>query len=441
MGDIMRTTLALIALSTGCFTTDSVDGFTEEEFEIIKQFGPLGPVPADPTNKYADDPAAAAFGQMLWFEKSYAKALNFPDTTLGKIGDTGKVGCVSCHDPRAAFADVRRTPTSLGVRWTPRNAPALVNSAYYPFPGWAGKSDSLWVQGANSSESGVNFGSNRLEFAHLLYRKYRTGPMGYEAIFGVTMDPALDPMHPDAARFPASGAPKAAGAADGPWEGMAPADQDYINGIVANMGKAFHAYERLLVSRNAPIDRYIEGDRSALSPAQKRGLALFIGKAACVDCHSGQLFSDYKFHNTGVAQNGPNVPMPLLEEGRFGDVKRTLSNTFNTSKKFSDDQAYGMAKIAGLEAVEEMKGQFQTMALRNITESAPYMHTGWLQSLEDVVRWYNYGGDSEGFNGTKHPAMVPLLLTPAEEADLVAFLKALTGEPLPEALTINTSLP
>jgi cytochrome c peroxidase len=430
----------VVVTTAGCLPGGKmVDVFTEQEFEVIRQFSPLGEIPPDPTNRYADNPAAAALGQRLFFEKSYARALTIADPTLGKVGDVGKVSCTSCHDPNGYYTDTRSRPnaTSLGVSWTNRNSPTLVNIAYYTWGSWGGKDDTMWHQGANGSESSTNFASNRTEYAHMVYRKYRAD---YDALFPVPLDPALDPAAPDAARFPPSARPKSSPTApDGPWEMMAPADREIINTIAANTGKALAAYGRLLVSRNAPIDQYIAGDHKALSPAAKRGLRLFIGKAACVDCHSGPLFSDQKFHNTGVPQVGVNLPRQ--DQGRYDDLARTLSNTFNGSGRFSDDPIGGAAKLAGMELTDDIKGLFRTSMLRQIEKTGPYMHTGELSTLEDVVRFYNVGGGDASFSGTKAPEMTPLLLTPEEESDVVEFMRALTGEPPPADLARNTAAP
>ncbi|HMG23746.1 MAG TPA: cytochrome c peroxidase, partial [Kofleriaceae bacterium] len=381
----------------------------------------------------------ATFGQRLFFEKSYSHALTIADPALGVVGDKGKLACASCHDVTNYYTDTRSHPnsTSLGVTWTTRNAPTLVNVAFYTWNSWGGKEDSLWYQGANGCESAVNFGGNRLEYAHILYRKYRAD---YNALFPVPLDPALDPAAGDAARFPAQGKPKAnAMAPDGPWEMMTGADRDILNTIMANIGKAIEAYERKLVSRNAPIDKYIMGDTTALSSAAKRGLRLFIGKAACVDCHSGPTFSDQKFHNTGVPQIGINLPR--VDNGRFDDLARTLTNAFNGASKYSDDPAAGMAKLAGMQVTDDLKGLFRTGMLRQIDATGPYMHTGGLNSLEDVVQFYNLGGGTADFAGTKSAAMAPLLLTDDEQADLVAFLKSLTGEQPPVGLGKDTAIP
>jgi cytochrome c peroxidase len=219
---------------------------------------------------------------------------------------------------------------------------------------------------------------------------------------------------------------------------MAAGDRDIINTIMTNAGKALAAYERKLVSQEAPIDRYIAGDYNALPSAAKRGLGLFIGKAACVDCHSGPSLTDQEFHNTGVSQMGPTLPQ--TDNGRFDDLARTLPNPFNSAGKYSDDPAFGSAKLAELELTDHLKGLFRTSQLRQIDKTGPYMHTGGLATLEDVVRFYNWGGGNADFTGTKSAAMVPLLLTPEDEADLVAFLRSLTGAPPPPELAKDTAI-
>lgn len=431
--------IVVIATAAGCMSENMVDVFSEEEFEMIKTLGPLGSVPADPTNRYADDAAVATFGQRLFNEKGYSHALTIADPALGNVGDKGKISCTSCHDPANYYTDTRSKPnaTSLGVTWTQRNTPTLVNAAFYTWGSWGGKDDTLWFQGANGCESQVNFASNRLEYAHLIYRKYRAD---YNALFPVPLDPALDPAAPDAARFPANGRPKSSSTApDGPWELMTAADRDIIGAILANTGKALAAFERQLVSRNAPIDKYIAGDYTALSNSAKRGLRLFIGKAACIDCHSGPQLSDQKFHNTGVPQIGPNLPR--TDNGRYDDLARTLGNAWNAAGKYSDNIDMGKDKLAGMELTDDIKGLFRTSMLRQIDKTGPYMHTGAFANLADVVHFYNQGGGDANFAGTKSAAMAPLLLTPEEEGDLVEFLRSLTGEPPPPEFAKDTAIP
>jgi cytochrome c peroxidase len=219
---------------------------------------------------------------------------------------------------------------------------------------------------------------------------------------------------------------------------MASADRTLINRIMSNCGKSIEAYERKLISRNAPFDQYVAGDNDAISPAAKRGLKLFIGKAACDACHQGPTFTDQLFHNTGIMQTRDPA---MLDQGRFTDLPRALNNTFNGAGAFSDDPAAGAAKLAGLAPIDEMRGQFRTKSLRHLTETAPFFHDGSAATLEDVVRFYNEGGGTMGFPGTKDELLVPLNLTGSEIADLVAFLETLTGEPVPVELTENTAAP
>jgi cytochrome c peroxidase len=213
---------------------------------------------------------------------------------------------------------------------------------------------------------------------------------------------------------------------------MTEGDRRIVNTIVANCGKSLEAYERLLVSRDAPFDRYVAGDHGALNESAKRGLKLFIGKAACASCHQNETFSDQEFHNTGVAQTIP-------DQGRFDDVLR-LHNPFDGSGMFSDDPIVGAEKLAGITQLEEMRGQFRTKSLRHVTETGPYFHNGSADSLVDVVRFYNGGGGDEGsFPGEKDARIVPLNLSEGEITDLAEFLGSLTGEPVAEHLTRNTA--
>ncbi len=439
--------IAVGLAAAGCgndMPANMVDVFTEAEWKVVQQFGPLPALPPDTTNKYADNLMAAKFGQRLFFEKGYAGALTVGNDgtngSLGMVGDKGKVACASCHDGTAYYVDTRSMPNnvSLGVKYTNRNAPSLVNVGFYKWYSWGGKEDSLWYQGANGPESAVNFGSTRLDEVHVVYNKYKSD---YEALFG-PMPSALDPNAPDASRFPPSGKPKASAAdPDGPWEMMMPADQQAVNLIMANVGKSLEAYERQIVSRNAPIDKYIAGDYAALTPGAKRGLKLFIGKAACVGCHTGPILSDNDFHNTGVAQNvGPHVPMS--DNGRYDEIPKTLANTWNSAGMFSDDASFGMMKLAGLAQTDNLKGAFRTKALRHVGKTAPYCHNGSFATVTDVVKNYNMGGGASGFAGTKDPKIVPLNLSDGEIADLVEFLEtALTGDPPPAELAMDTSAP
>jgi len=157
------------------------------------------------------------------------------------------------------------------------------------------------------------------------------------------------------------------------------------------VAKAIAAYERTILSGNSAYDRFSAGDKGALSPAAQRGLVVFEGKARCVRCHAGFNFTDESFHNIGVGMNRENPDL-----GRY-----TVTKT------------------------ETDEGAFKTPTLREVAVRGPYMHDGSLASLEDVVAFYNQGGHQ---NPRLSKEIQPPNLTAGERVDLVAFLKALTGE-------------
>lgn len=427
--------LALGIAALGCGPEEElVDGiFTADEWERVQTLSPLPEVPEDTTNRFADDPAAAALGQRLFFEKGYSGPIVVGDDGknggLGMAGEEGKVACASCHHG-TWLLDERSRPgnVSLGAAWIPRNANSLVNAAHYaPWIENDGVSDSLWSDALVDPELPIAMNGSRLRVAHVLFEEHRAE---YDAIFDPDLDPALDSRAPDAARFPAQGKP-----GDDAWAGMAPDDQAIVNVIYANFGKAMAAYLRLLVSRDAPFDRYVAGDRGAIGEGAKRGLALFIGKAGCVACHEGPHFSDDDFHVSGLAPEGPNIAPG--ETGREAAIKAVLDNPFNSDGVYSDDRSSG--RLEGLAENEGARGEWRTKGLRQAAETAPYMHTGQLATLREVVEFYNAGGDEAGFVGAKSDKMKPLNLTDQEMDDLVAFLGSLTGEPVPEALREDTS--
>ncbi len=413
------------------------DGFSAEEWELVLELEPHAtPPPHNPFNEYAEDPGVAAIGHKLFFDKEFSSAIKLEGPS-GEVGQVGMVACSTCHDPNTYFSDPRPTGgMSHGTAYTERNTPSLVDSAYYEWFNWGGRADSLAAQGGGTLETSTNAASSRLFVAHVIYAKYKDE---YEALFG-PLDPALDPAAPDADRFPPSGRAKSSpDAPDGPWELMTGDDRAIVNQIMANIGKSFEAYERNLLSGSSPFSRYLEDqDTSAFSPAARRGLALFIGKAACNDCHRGPTLSDNKFYNVGVPQ-AVGEHTPPVDEGRFEDIPALLRSSWNSTGRYSADPEAGQAKLAGLVAEDEStKGKFRTPALLNIAETAPYFHNGSAATLDDVIRHYNDGGGARGsFAGQPTPRLRPLGLTEKETGDLVEFLRSLTGEPVAEQWRVD----
>ncbi len=284
-----------------------------------------------------DNPLTAAkvvLGRMLFF-----------DSLLS--GDRS-VACATCHDPGRAFTSGQ--PVGVGVlgRKGTRNVPTLVNRTYGASFFWDGRMTTLEEQVLqpiqHPNEMNVTVG----EVVVRLGRDQDYSDL-FQAAFGREVN-----------------------------EG--------------DLAKALASYVRTILSGNAPIDRYLYGDRDALTERQRQGLGLFRGKAGCTACHLGPILSDEQFHNTGVAWSDGE----WLDDGRFG--------------------------VTG---EETDRGRFKTPTLREIARTAPFMHDGSITTLEDVVEFYDGGGSS---NPYLDHAVRPLGLTIEEKRALLAFLNSLSGE-------------
>ena len=414
--------------AAGCGAAD--DGtWSSAELDVIRS--ELGTLPSspyeDPTNVYGDDPAAAALGQRLFFDSRYSA--------------NGNVACATCHDPERGFQDGRAN-TSEGLQFTERHAPTLINAAFgtgaeasnavWQF--WDGRKDSLWSQVLAPPENDIEMGSSRTRVALLIADLYREE---YEAVFG-----ALPSLRDAAggARFPDNAKP---GTPE--WEAMSAADRDLVTGVYVNFGKAVAAYERRIVSRNSRFDRFhaeIAGgasDSQELSSIEKKGLRLFLGKGACVECHKGANFSDWEFHNIALDQEGPHLPSE--DPGREAGIAALRDDEFNCNSRWSDVADKPSCAVNALAAEPSDIGAFKTPGLRDVARTAPYMHTGTLNTLEDVIDHYDRGGDESGFAGSVDEKIGKLDLATDEVNALVAFLEALNGEPIDPELTSVPSLP
>ncbi len=160
---------------------------------------------------------------------------------------------------------------------------------------------------------------------------------------------------------------------------------------IDNLAKAIATFERTLLSGNSPYDRYKAGAKAALTPAQVRGMDVFVNKAKCDQCHEGVNFTSNSYHNLGVGTDQPD-PDP----GRYEVTEDPMD-----------------------------LGTFKTPILRDVARTAPYMHDGTLKTLDEVVEFYDKGGKP---NKNLDEKIKPLKLTDGDKKDLVEFLKSLNGE-------------
>jgi cytochrome c peroxidase len=353
-------------------------------------------LPSSPGNKQADDGRAAMLGFKAFFDPRFSPQL---------------VQCVSCHTPEDAFTE--RKPFSRGIGDVTRNAPSLLNSARMRWLFWDGRADSLWAQPLFTIEHPKEMHESRLEAAHSLFKNRKDD---YEAIFGKMPDLS------DLKRFPPVGSPGSKA-----FDRMKKEDQKAVNRVFANLGKSFEAYIRKLAAGKSPVDRYLEGEKEAITPEAKQGMAVFT-RARCFACHGGPMFSDDKFHNLGVAA----WPGVAPDRGRAQGRKDLIGNIFNAKGEFWDA---ALPNVVAVESLwegdsEDLLGAIHTPSLRNVAKTAPYGHNGRFAKLEDVVEFHLRGGglDGKGFVGKLDPLLKPVQLTETEKKELLAFLGALTGK-------------
>jgi cytochrome c peroxidase len=415
--------------------------FTAAERAMLAELSPnsLPAPPVDVSNRFADNPKAAAFGQKLFFESAFAgKLLDGDDdgsqNTLGTQGQTGKVACAGCHVPSAGFLDNRTLgeEISLAAGWGRRRTPSLLNVGQAKLLMWDGRHDALYNQPFGPIESPVEMNSSRLFVAEQIFALYRSD---YEAIFGAM--PPLD----DATRFPPLSAaltgcqpstvdpqPTCNGTKHGmpgdgaEFDGLSSADQDAVTLVVADMGKALGAYERLLDCGPSRFDQWLGGQSDALSPSEQRGAAIFVGSGKCVSCHSGPFLSDQQFHNVGLQPT--TVAVVFTDQGDVGaeaGLSAALVDPLNVQGKFSDGDDGRLPASVN----PTLNGAFRTPTLRCGARRPSFMHTGQLKTLSDVVAFFTRGGDQFGYPGANE--LTPLALSAQDQADLVAFLGTLEG--------------
>ncbi|MFT7462014.1 MAG: cytochrome c peroxidase [Pseudohongiellaceae bacterium] len=383
---------------------------------LALELSPLPAVPPDPTNRVADDPGAARFGQALFFDK--------------RLSGPGTVSCASCHDPALGWGDGRRL--AKGVANHPRHSMTLWNVAYNRWFFWDGRKDSLWSQALGPLEDPREHAASRLQLTHLIASD-SDYVRAYENVFGALPELA------DEQRFPPEGRPVPGD--DGhehaqAWATMTEDDQQLVNEVFANMGKAIAAFERKIVSRRAPFDIFVEGlatddldKQKALSAAAQRGFELFAGKAQCIVCHDGPQFTDREFHTNRVPTGEGSDP------GRGLGVARLLNDPFNGHSVYADDDGQrARSKLSFPRGGWELPGSFKTPTLRNVSRTAPYMHEGQIATLQEVIEFYSTLKNAAPPGQHDENILRPLLLSNEEKADLTGFLEALTDEELPREL-------
>lgn len=288
-----------------------------------------------------------------------------------RVSLNGTVSCATCHNPDKGWTDQLKTSTGIDGQVGGRNAPTVLNTAYGKTMFWDGRAPSLEGQSQGPPQNPIEMGKQ--SYKQIIDRL--RGISGYreqfQKVFGT--DVTLD-----------------------------------------GFAKAIASFERVTaLTGNSPYDKYSAGELEALNENQKRGMVLFglrlhpddefkttaiLKKADCTSCHAGFNFTDEQFHNLGIGWK-------------------------DSEKKFADIGRYAIDAV-GSKNVADM-GSFKTPTVRDIVNTAPYMHDGSIKTLEEVVEHYTKGGNP---NPQLDKDIKKLNLTETEKSDVVAFMKTLTGE-------------
>lgn len=303
--------------------------------------GPFYPLPKTPPTP-KDNPTTkdkVELGKQLFFDP--------------RVSLDGSVSCNSCHNVMAGGADGR--PVAIGVNGKKggRNSPTVWNSAFQSVQFWDGREPDLEGQAKGPMINPVEMASGNHE---LILRRIKNVP-GYVSEFKKVF-PGKD-----------------------------------IN--LDTVTKAIAAYERTLITPNAPYDRYLRGDKKAISKEAERGGEL-VKKAGCIACHRG------------VNYSGPETEIGKGFYQRFPTIVE--NNEYVTKYKLNEDLGRFVATQK-----EEDKNMWRVPTWRNIALTAPYFHNGSVKTLDEAVR-------------VMGKTQLAKTFTDEEVKDIVAFLNSLTGE-------------
>lgn len=401
---------ALCFVIPACPAADETHNWSEQEQAILHSLWlkRLPKVAHDQTNRVAGHDGAAEFGHRIFFDTRFSA--------------NGKVACASCHQPKHYFTDTLRT--SRGIATVKRNAPTIVGISYSHWFFLDGRADSLWSQALGPLENALEHGGDRSRYAHLVFDDplYR---QAYESLFGAMPDLL------DYKRFPLTAGPVDDSRVKQAWQKMQAEDRKAITQVFVNIGKALAAYEALLKPAPSRFDRYVqalsETNQSQLqeiySDEEANGLRLFIGKANCVICHSGPLLSDFEFHNIGV----PALREKVYDWGRYQGAHQVMQSQFNCYGEYNDAMQKSCAELDYIITDKDHTiGSFRTPGLRNISKTAPYMHAGQYQTLQDVLKHYSDPPQTQIGRGDILP--LKIRLDENEQQQLLAFLKTLDSD-------------
>jgi cytochrome c peroxidase len=401
-----------------------ITNLTKAERLVIETLSPLPPPPPSPTNSVADDPLAVAMGHRLFFDRGLSR--------------DGSTACVDCHDPTLGFGD------GVGLddrrRCGPRHTPTLLEVAHQRWFFWDGRADSLWSQALGPMESPIEMKGSRTLVAQYVL----TNPdllSEYESIFGRIENEQAILNAPSNARPIVNPVGDGFQSVNSSWWELPESDRKAITQIAVNLAKCLAAYQRKLTAGPSPFDRFVAGlnqsdpeKMSALSPSAVRGLQLFLGPAGCRQCHFGPAFSDGEFHAIGHPGIDGNQDR---DRGRHFGISVLKESEFRRDQQWSDAPDHpASGDAARLRNGADQFGSFRTPSLRNVAETAPYLHHGQVATLRDLLTFYNTLEGQIILDHHGESVLSPLNLSEQDLTDLESFLRSLSGGGVDPLLTV-----
>jgi cytochrome c peroxidase len=309
-----------------------------------------------------------------------------------RFSATNEVSCSTCHDTEKAFTD-SPLQVSEGIKKLTgtRNAPTVVNAAYFAKLFWDGRSLSLEDQAQHPFVNPVEMGLKNHDPILQIVRSDPDYVQAFKLVFGKSGSAVT----------------------------------------MSEVTQAIAAFERTQISADSPFDQYyFRGEADRLTEAQKRGFDIFVNQGRCVSCHvieqTQALFTDGRFHNVGVGINAIQKDVPALASEI---LKARFTKTQVDEKVLSDKRTSELGRLVVTRSFDDI-GAFKTPTLRNVAVTAPYMHDGSLKTLKEVLIHYNNGGvtkEGDPVNDFLSGGIRPLKLTDQELSDLEVFMESLTS--------------
>jgi cytochrome c peroxidase len=376
----MKLSLLILLCLSNIAYSQSKEIFNDQDIAFIRSLGPWSvPQTPDTSNRFSQDKKSIELGRQLFFDR--------------RLSADSFISCADCHQPNQAFQD--GIALNKGLNILHRNTSSLVNIGHRPWYGWGGEHDSLWSQSIRPMLADTEMHTDISVLKETLEQdKY------FQCAFQQTTQQNLKDT----------------------------SEEEFL----ITLGKLLASYQETIRSEASPFDRYREQllkqqtDAPALSRSAQKGLKLFVGEGRCVFCHSGPNFTNGEFGDIGVPffiNNGQSV-----DKGRYQGIQSLRKDPYNLLGKYNDDLSKKSAlRTQHLQTLHRNWGEFKVPSLRNVAQTAPYMHNGTIATLPDVIDFYSELNE-ERLHADGEKILRPLHWSQEEKTNMLDFLASLSGK-------------